>query len=544
MKYNHIITIFAILAIFFVHPTDACAQSDPLSYLKLQCPQLTEKYKTELENCHAHYVMAVDVSLSMCKYETQVLPALRSFITALPVGDRITLIPFAKTANDNKMGFDVDITNETKASLLQVIGNLYPQGAEKKDAQYKDTDIYEAQQAIARSIQQNAQYEVDIVIFITDMMHCPANNIDRQFDQNEVKQMKTMLKSAKPDSEVRLFALELPRSGKPEGYVLPVLKDIYRECWSEKLEEVQVPDNSEALIGQWFEQQKNRIMFTKLQAIIISENKANPIVAKTHVDIDGNVEADVKWTASKLYPKITLDTTYVAKGSSFIFKGNKKYVGLSAVGELNEEGIKLGKIRNKSIFFHQLADTLHFDVSLPVPYQNEIDKLLEGRPGPVANSTEYKNRLIWTFCLPLWLSATILALILLYILLVIKAAARNTKVSFNGKISVDDINGDTVIPAQKVSDAKSLVVGAGGTNRFVVQGAWAVSIRKVTPSPLFFWKKAYFNWAKGNGYVATQGVRPKITGSLGPGNSKVVLFGGPGKGDYTHKITIYYTSNK
>ena len=45
------------------------AQADPLAYLRKQCPQLTEMYKSELENCHAHYVMAVDVSLSMAKYE-------------------------------------------------------------------------------------------------------------------------------------------------------------------------------------------------------------------------------------------------------------------------------------------------------------------------------------------------------------------------------------------------------------------------------------------------------------------------------------------
>lgn len=517
----------------------AYSQSDPLTYLKKQCPRLTELYRTELENCHAHYIMAVDVSLSMAKYEEDVLPALKSFIGALPDGDRVTLIPFARNANDNKLGFDVEITKETRGSLLQVLNSLYPHGSEKSDRQYYDTDIFEAQQAVIKSVQQNAQYEVNIIIFISDMLHCPTNNIDRQFDEQEIKQMATLLKAAKGKAENRLFTLALPQSGSPAGFVYPKLAELYLEIWKEKLEQVNVPKNSEALIRQWFEKQKDRIMFTKLQAIIIPENRANSICAETHVDIDGNVTADVMWEAGKLYPKMTIDSTFF-DNDDFVFKCNKDYVHFSAVGELNEKGLKLGQIKSKNLFFNRLSDTLHFDVSLPVPYQDEIDKLLEGRPAPNASVAEYENRLIWTFFLPLWLTATIVALLILYIILVIATAARNGKITFDGQVSVSTIDGEPVLNNRRLTSQKNFLVGAAGDNGMKIPAAWTLSVRRKVPSPFAIFKKTEFVWSKASGYVSTSGRFPKLSGRINETSTVVKIDGGPAKGNITHKITIKY----
>lgn len=127
--------VVAIVA-FFLTATLAVHAQDPLSYLRTQCPKLTEMYQDELKNCHAHYVIAVDVSLSMRKYEENVLPALKSFVQALPEGDKFTLIPFAGEPEDNRLGFDVKITTETKASMLNLLRNLYPQGTVPSGSPY------------------------------------------------------------------------------------------------------------------------------------------------------------------------------------------------------------------------------------------------------------------------------------------------------------------------------------------------------------------------------------------------------------------------
>ena len=271
--------------------------ANSIAYLEKTCPKLTNLYREDLSNCHAHYVLAVDVSLSMAKYESTVLPALKAFVAALPNGDKMTVIPFAKEAYDNKIGFDVKITDETRSTMLQTLDALYPHDlAAEEKVPYMDTDIADVQKAIMRSIQQSVDFDVDIVIYITDMMHCPSNNIDRQFNEKEIADMESLMKAACPNkAQIRLFALQLPKAGKPEGYVMQQMKDLYQQHWGEdaKLEVIDVPANSDAVIAQWFDLQKNRIMFTKLQAIIERENKANPIEVNTKIDIDGNVIANI-----------------------------------------------------------------------------------------------------------------------------------------------------------------------------------------------------------------------------------------------------------
>lgn len=533
--------LLAILLFFTCLPWVSHAQTqDPLEYLRKQCPKLTQMYKSELEDCKAHYVFAVDVSLSMAKYETTVLPALEAFVKALPDGDRVTIIPFAKYALDNKMGFNVEINRSTRSALIQLLPNLYPHGEEKKDPQYKDTDIFLVQQAIAKSIQQNSEYDVNLIVYISDLLHCPLNNIDRQFTSGEMEDMKNIMQGAKNEAENLVFALELPKSGKPAGYVLPQLQEVYKE-WGVKIENQNVPVGSEDLISQWFDQQKDRIMFTKLQTIIFRENRANPIEVKTEIDIDGNVTARVKWNATKLYPTIQLDTVYL-NSSQFAFVPNEEFMGYTEAGSIDAE-LELGQIKHQSWGFHSLADTLYFDVKLPVDYQNEINRLLEGRPGPLANATEYKERLIWTFIFSLCTTITLLVLIILYIILFFKAVARNNKLYFKGKLIVYDANGnqldDTrVIPKQNPS--ATIVVGMGGSPAMcrVDDAEWQLEIKKTKANPFLLFAKPYYTWKCKKGYVAAG---KAMSGRLLPENSATVRTKcGPNRGEETHQVKVQY----
>ena len=531
---------FVILFLSLLMGMPMFALESSLAYLNQQCPQLTQMYREELKNCHAHYVFAVDVALSMCKYEETVRPALEAFVKALPMGDRVTIIPFAHDAISNKMGYDVTIDAQTKNSLVQMLATLYPQGAEKKDKQYFDTDIYQAQQAVAKSCQMNQQYDVNIIVFISDLLHCPLNNIDRQFNASEMGDMHTLMKAAyKSGVESMVFTLELPQSGKPVGYVFPQLQELYQD-WDVKVEQQRVPENSEALIRQWFDQQKDRIMFMKLQSIIIRENKANPIVVKTETNIDGKVKAHIEWKATKLYPVIRLDSTYILN-SDFYFKANKDFVNFSEAGELNMD-IPLGQIKHKDIGFHQMADTLHFDVELPVPYQNEIDKLLEGRPGALANTTEYRTGLVFTFFLPLWLTITLIILLILYIIGVIKAIGRNGKLCFQGKVTLYDAEGnqiDDTIRIKKQGTNAILTFGQGGSAVRVDDAGWQFEIKKQTGNPLLVFVKPKFAWRCTKGYCAIgrtrQGYMSYDT------TTQVRLKCGTSISDITHGIKIQLT---
>ena len=207
---------------------------------------------------------------------------------------------------------------------------------------------------------------------------------------------------------------------------------------------------------------------------------------------------------------------------------------------MNEEDMKLGKIKNKGLFFHHLADTLYFDVSLPVPYQDEIDKLLEGRPGPVAASTEYKDRTVWTFFLPLWLSAVLLVILLIYLFMVVKTATRNAAMTFRGKIDVKTVDDEEVFTGKSVSGVRRFTIGAGGSNGLAIPTLWGVAVKKVSPSP-FSLKTAHFEWSKSVGYVSAKvGRQQKVTGNLSEKNTVAKIDAGPAKGNITHKITIKY----
>ena len=507
---NKLLSIF--ISLLFV--SGVVAQESSLAYLNQQCPQLTQLYREELKNCHAHYIFAVDVSLSMCRFEQTVRPALEAFVKALPMGDRVTIIPFAHDAISNKMGYDVTIDAQTKNSMVQMLSTLYPQGADRRDRQYYDTDIYKAQQAVAKSVQMNQQYDVNIIVFISDLLHCPENNIDRPFNGSEMGDMHTLMKSAYcANAESMIFTLELPQSGKPVGYVFPQLKELYDD-WGVKVEQQRVPENSEALIRQWFDQQKDRIMFMKLQSIIIRENKANPIVVKTETNIDGKVKAHIEWKATKLYPKITLDSTYILN-SNFRFKANPDYINYSEAGEMYAD-IALGQIKHKDFGFHAMADTLHFDVKLPVDYQNEIDKLLEGRPGALANSSVYMERSIFTFFLPFWFTVTLIVLFILYIIGIFKAIGRNNQLQFKAKMTVFE-NDVQVGDIRTVKDKNSTILfGKGGTNATRVEGAeWQFEVRKKNGNPFLVFQKPKFVWRSTQGYcLASRAQSGDIVGGM------------------------------
>lgn len=538
----------AIVAILLALPMLSYSQqgstlTSSLDYLKKTFPKLTNLYSSELSNCHTHYIFAVDVSLSMAKYESTVLPALKAFVAALPNGDRMTVIPFAKEAYDNKLGFDVKITNETRATMLQTLNALYPHDLSSEEKiPYMHTDIAEVQKSIMRSIQQSADFDVDIVIYITDMMHCPAKNIDRQFDKKEVKDIESLMKAACPDNaQVRLFALQLPKAGKPEGYVMPKMKELYLQNWGDnaKLEVVDVPANSDAVIAQWFDLQKNRIMFTKLQAIIERENKANPIEVKTEIDIDGNITANINWKAGKLYKQIKIDTIFVRKGSDFQIFCNDEYMKQIYEGELHLEGAKMGILEHNDWFFHQLQDTLYFNVLLPVDYQHELDKLLEGRPSPTANAAEYKDMLIWTFIFPFWLTATLIVLFVIWFFGFIKAIARNNRTIFIGTVEVYK-GAKCVIPEVSIRKKTTILVGNNGNSDCDVDNVdWQVSVTKENGNPLW-WGKPKFKWKQKSASVRKG---KSTSGYLKPFSSKnnersVTLSCGPSYDEETHTVDI------
>ncbi len=509
------------------------AQS-PLQYLESTFPQLTEIFHDDIDKCHAHYVFTIDVSGSMDVHEKTMVPLLKTFIQALPNGDKVTIIPFG-TEIKNPLGFSGIISPEMKRTLCDNMDQLYHNP--NYDQLFRDhTNIYKAINGVSNAVTTNSEYKVNILIPFTDFLNnipkVPPHQFNkRRLTKEELNDMRGKLEAAIKGSYVRCIAVELTEDGldnkAQKEYCLDQLRDSVF-CVAENGLEIVRTGNSREAIEQWFEQLRRDILVVKMRAIIDSENKAGKVSMKTDIDIDGNTVAYINWVPTRLYSKIKIDSTYL-RDHGFTFINDTANYGSTRDVELN---IELGKIKNKNYGFHYLNDSLNLGISLPTDFDSELEKL--GVKKPISSSLSKEDQWIFTFFLPLWLTGLILFLLILYIILFIKACVTNAKDRFEGKIIITNKeNNDSVskmIPAcVSCSAGKSGEVRADGAE-------WILTITKVKPSPFLLFKKPYYAWCATKGYVgtklATDGILDRKTNTLLKANC------GPNKRTITHSITV------
>ena len=510
------------------------AQS-PLAYLEQNYPQLTELYREELSKYPAHYIFAVDVSGTMNQYSGVVVQALQPFFQALPDNDRVDVIPFGTEALPNMLSYCGVINPAVKGALNQNIKNLYT------DPTYQQgfkgyTDIPKAVSAIAKVLQNNRDYKVNVIVLLTDFRNDVKGDSpsERKLKPAEIEELNTAIGAATNNIYTRSIALELPVNKNMPGYCLPQLKESVFPTEGGGMEIVPLT-NPGVMIGQWFEQLKRDIMVTKLKAVIDNANRLNPINLKATTNIDGKVEAEVHWTPSKLYPTMQIDSTYM-DGTDFVFENNKENFTQTRDSVLE---LELGQIKNKSYGFHHLQDSINLGLKLPTPYDDELTSL--GVRKPLPNTKKAEDRWLFTFFLPFWLALTLLILLILYIIGVIKAIARNNSLCFKGNITFYDAEGnqlgDKVRLPQQPSSAR-LIIGKGGSPRCKVDDAeWQFVIEKKKGNPFLVFSKPYFVWVKSQKFVVEG--KSAQSGKLCYDNQRLMkVTCGSSRNDITHKVKI------
>lgn len=507
------------------------AQS-PIKYLENTFPQLTEIYRDDIDKCHAHYIFTVDVSGSMDKFESSVVPSLEQFIQALPNGDKVTIMPFG-TEVMCPMGFSGTISDNVKDDLCRNIKNLYTNN--NYDQLFKDhTNIYKAVNAMSKSMTTNSDYRVNILISITDFL----NNIPithpykRRLTDSEVNDMREALKAAATDQYVRSIALELSENGtdnkKEAGYCLDQIKNNIFNVTENGLEIVPIGNNKE-IINEWFEQLRKEILVVKLTAIVEEDNKACAAQMETDLDIDGNAVAHITWEESKLYGTMMIDSTYLTQ-KGFRFINNEDAICKTRDHDLI---LEMGQVKHEKYGFHALKDSLNIGISFPTQFDNELAKLNIKKP--LSGSKADCDRVIFTFFLPLWLTITIITLIVLYIIGVICAFIRNKKEKLHGVVLISDQYGcqlakETIKPCNETSVGKSATIRVDNAN-------WRFSIKKVEPSPLLVFKKPYFAWTSAAGHVAKH--KGPTSGRIDYKDNIVVLeCSERAKEPYTHRVRV------
>ena len=525
-----------LAAIMLLSSLNMLAQS-PLAYLESTYPKLTDLYREELMKYPAHYVFAVDVSGTMKQYSNDVTNALKPFIQALPDNDRVDVIPFGTEAMPNMLSYCGVINSEVRTALNQNIGTLYTDPSYSREFRGY-TDIPKAVSAIARVLQNNREYKVNVIILLTDFRNDVRGDSpsERKLRPDELERLYTEIGAATHGVYTRSVALELPVNPAAPGYCLPQLKEQVFSNEGSGLEIVPL-SNPGVMIGQWFDQLKRDIMVTKLKAIIEDENRMDPIKLTTETDIDGNVKAVVDWTPNKLYPTMQIDSTYM-DGDDFEFMNNKAAFTATDQPHLV---LDLGKIKNQKYGLHHMNDSINLGVTLPTPYDDELASL--GIRKPLPNTKKAEDRMLWSFFMPFWLTALLLLLLLLYLIMVLNAIKCNASEIFKGTVDFYDKVGRPIGDTISVTCKKrSFLIGEGGTEGCQLDGAkWTLGVEKHTPSPLLFFKKPYFTWKAMNGSYAKSTRKSRILSrysSVKNSRRSDDITCGPSFDAITHQVSI------
>lgn len=512
--------------------------SNPLAYLEQTFPKLTDLYRGELSKYPAHYIFVVDVSGTMSKYEPDVLAALRPFFEALPDGDRVDVIPFGSSALDGMLQYQGVINSEVKATLCNNLSSFYndpsyPAGF--KSYTYVDAAV----NSVANVMKKNRDYKINIVVMLTDFWN--ENPKSRLFTDEELSAMHDAVAAASNNIYTRTIALQIPINPKATGNVLPQLRESVFQDMERGLEIVPLGQSGD-MIRQWFDQLRREIMVDKLRAIISTANKMNPVRMDIKTNIDGKTTAEIHWTPNKLYPMMKIDSTYVGQqGFYFVNKKENFQTTRDSVIGVDPE-LMLGQLKHESFFFHHIQDSLHLGIDLPTDYDDELITL--GVKKPLPATTQAVDKWVFTFFLPFWLFATICILILLYIIGVINAIRRNSKLCFKGNVTVYDAQGNQIDDVRRVSkQAPSAVLtfGDGGSPNCRVDDAeWAFVVQKKNGNPFLVFAKPCFVWSKKKGYVASGKAQ---SGKFGPdGPTMIRVKCGASRSEETHSVKIQFKS--
>lgn len=525
---KHVFLLSCLFSLFLSNGLRAQSES-PTAYLESAFPSLTELFREDLSNYPAHYIFAVDVSGSMNRYQDVVAGALTPFFQALPDKDRVDVIPFGTEARMNMLGYSGVINSGVKNALCQNIRTLYVNDSYSKEFK-AHTDIRRAVDAVAKVIQNNREYKVNIIVILTDFRNDQKGLGECKLKADAIKGMQTAISAATGDIYTRFIALELPVDRSKPGYCLNQLRDGVFSFDGHSLEIASIGNDSQ-LISQWFEQLKRDIMTTKLKAIVHDANRNAPVRLKVNKDIDGNVQAEVHWEPSRLYPTIKIDSSYV-DSDGFYFVNNIENFTQTRDSVIK---VELGQIKHRSYGFHNFDGNIHLGLTLPTEYDDELRRLEAEKPLP--STTVAETGWIFTFLMSLMTTAIILGLIILYIIGVIKAIGRNNSLHFKADVTFYDHLGNQLDNKIRVPEQPSSAVmtfGKGGSNRCSRSDAdWQFIIEKKKGNPFLLFQKPRFVWRPTQKTVM-QG-RNSFGGNVG---TMLVVSCGSSRNEITHKVKV------
>lgn len=244
---NHFFRSFVLIVSLFLMIQPSGRSQTAIERLKSEYPAVMEQYGKRLEAQKADYVIAIDVSGTMMKHKDLVLPALSSFIDALPDGDYLSIIKFGTKAQECGLSGKVDKGSREnfKNTLLKVY--------ERDDAFFFSTDVYAASEAVLAQLSRPGSNDLKYVFMFTDFLD-ESGHKDADWQS-----LGSRVNAMSKDNTIRAFAMQLP--GENSGRDVNKVRMVFPN-----LQTINV-DNS-ASLNEWFEGQKADIIKTRLKDLI------------------------------------------------------------------------------------------------------------------------------------------------------------------------------------------------------------------------------------------------------------------------------------
>lgn len=235
-------------------------------------PKLYIDFKSEVGAQKAHYIISIDISSSMKSMEASVKNNLKNFVSALPDGDKITLIQMADKAETKIVNLTdyTEINSSTRSGIISYIANL----KFKKDGETGDgSDGFTMTKLITDGLKKpGSSADMKYVFIFSDFEYWSSKN---KYNKNAESWASLKSKIVK-ESRAKVFGLIIKEPAKVGAVYERELKDIFTD-----FSKVSCPDDP-AILNQWFNTKKSEILYDRLAEYLTKkiENQKDSLILK------------------------------------------------------------------------------------------------------------------------------------------------------------------------------------------------------------------------------------------------------------------------
>ena len=405
----------AILVLVSLLTVALNAQTSAEQSMKNDYPKLMQKYGHALDQQHAHYIFAVDISSSMLQYESTVKENFLAFVNAIPDGDQVTLIRMADKQHTDFVGgmyrcitLDPDVRNGLRdviySNQFTFLRNGHP---------HDGSDGYKMAELVIEAINTIGSNDLTFVYMFTDFEYWT-----REFKYQPSQENWDALKEKMPKEKqfsICKYGLELNFNNpnlRQHAIIKRQLDDIFGPVDYQTV-------SSAAVLSQWFSHTIANVMAMKLNSIV--ERDWNAFEQSVDCDIKCNGTTVEAVITSKPTDLVT-DFTVTTKNSHDVFQSNP----LREVKVSDKTRVTLGSYvvepENFLPSYKHLGEApITVEIGYVSPYQDEIRRLQEVcKDGDrIKTSTSHKDTTsmdkVWNSYIPLWAWIAIAALLLIII---------------------------------------------------------------------------------------------------------------------------------